>query len=474
MDCPALSVAADMSNVRIAEVEKDMVESKKPLRVLFVVTSRYWITAVEAHQIMKHNPQIRGVLCSVPILDELLERASYLEKKIDLVHFMVPVAGRRYLDRFEGNFPCVATIYHIEPGYSPEAISVNARADSVMIISEMWRSELIARGVPADRIFLMPNGVDTGVFCPPDKAERTSLRRSMGFAPDETVIGYSGQPGRDNGWRKGIDVFINALKVLVREGRRIAVVVGGPGWKAALSEIRALGIKTYHRSYVLDADEGAPMYRALDFFWVTSRIEGGPSPLVEAMSSGVCCISTKVGIAPEIIRDGINACLVDIEDATRIAVLTGKLMDGKDERERMGREARQTIVSTYDWSQTAKRASHLYEFTMHNFEQRFAPIDRQKVQLESGHNRDSDAESRKDNDDQLLLPEDAHWLEAQEQLLWARELCRMGERRVAFQFGWRASLIHPFSVRTWSFLSNLVLSDQARGLVRILRTSLRS
>jgi glycosyltransferase involved in cell wall biosynthesis len=438
------------------------------MRILFVVSSSYWITAVEAREIMRHNRDIRGVLCSVPVLDELLERAPYLAENIDLVHFMVPVAGRRYLDRFLGRFPCVTTIHHIEPSYAPEAISINSRADNIMIVSEMWRSALISRGVPADRIFLMPNGVDTRVFRPPGESERSRLRHSMGFTPDEVVIGFSGQPGRDNGWRKGLDVFIYALKILVGQGLRIAVVVGGPGWGTAIAKIRAMGIKVNKRPYVLIAEDGAPMYRALDFFWVTSRIEGGPVPLMEAMSSGVCCISTKVGIAPEVIQDGINGCLVDIEDAPRIAALTSNLMDSLEERERMGREARSTIVSEYDWSKTAKQASLLYNTAMINFERCYSLKSKQNPHLRADHSQGVLVEAPIDDGggSAILSPRDAQWLEAQEQLLWARELCRMGERRAALGLGWRACLTHPFSIRTWSFLANLVMSARALELGR--------
>jgi len=440
------------------------------MRVLFVVSSRYWITAEEARQIMKHNPQIKGVLCSVPLVDELLDRDPSLAGKFDLVHFMVPVAGRVHLKKFKGKIPCVATIHHIEPGYVPEAISINSRADSIMTVSEMWRSELISRGVPAERIILFPNGVDTSVFRPPIKSERSQLRREMGFAPDEIVIGFSGQPGRDHGWRKGLDVFIDALKILAGQGKRIVVVVGGPGWVAALAEIRAMGIKAYQRSYVLNAEDGAPMYRVLDFFWVTSRIEGGPVPLMEAMSSGVCCISTKVGIAPEIIKDGINGFLVNIEDATQIVAQTSKLMDSPEGRERLGREARNTIVSVYDWSQTAKQATLLYDTAMTNFKHSYSSTSKQNTHLRADRSQPVfDASFNDESDVAILSPRDTRWLEAQEQLLWARELCRMGERSAAFGLGWRASLKYPFSLRTWSFLANLVMHARQLKLGKLLR-----
>jgi glycosyltransferase involved in cell wall biosynthesis len=437
-------------------------QSSAPLRVLFVVDSRYWIIATEIREIMKHNAHIKGVLCSIPLLDELLDHAPYLIENVDLVHFMVPVAGRRYLNRFLGRLPCVTTIHHIEPGYAPEDIPINARADSIMVVAEMWRSELISRGVSADQIVHVPNGVNTSVFRPSNLSERSRLRHSMGFSPDETVIGFSGQPGRDHGWRKGLDVFMDALKILAGDKRRIAVVVGGPGWEVVLEKVCAMGIKVYRRPYVFNVEDGAPMYRALDFYWVTSRIEGGPVPLLEAMSSGVCCISTKVGVAPEVIQNGVNGCLVEIEDATRIAALTSKLMDNREERENMGREARSAIVSRYDWSKTSKQAPLLYDTARRNFEQRHPSLSKRNTHPDASHSAAIFAEASHLDSGDILSPKDARWLEAQEQLSWGRQLCRMGERRAAFDLGWRAFLRHPFSLHAWSFLANLILPRRDR------------
>ena len=169
------------------------------MRVLFVPDFSYWITAAIAEQINKHNPHIDGMMCSVPALYDLLKHVPNLIEKIDLVHFLVPVAGRSHLFRFQGKLPCVTTIHHIEPGYADDAVSINAEADAIMVISEMWRTDLISRGVSADRIVLVHIGVESSVFRPPSESERLRLRSRMGFAPDEYVIGFCGKPGQDGG-----------------------------------------------------------------------------------------------------------------------------------------------------------------------------------------------------------------------------------------------------------------------------------
>lgn len=424
------------------------------MRVLYVVASPYWVTAEVALQIIEHNPQISGLLCSVPLLNELFAREPHMEESIDLVHFMVPVAGRRYLPKFRGRLPCVSTIYHLEPSYSSDIVAENVEADAVMVMARMWREELVARGVPAERIFLLPVGVDTKLFRPAAASERFDIRHRYGFDPDDIVIGFSGSPSRDSGWRKGIDVFIDALKIVWGRNKSIGVVVGGPGWDSTLQEIQALGIKAYQRQYAVTVDQTAPMYRALDFYWVASRIEGGPLPLLEAMSSAVCCISSRVGMAPDVITDGTNGFIVDIEDPISMAKRTEMLIGQEVIRRGIARAARETIANRYDSSITAKRAPRLYEIALARFMKMYSLSNRPKSSNTSGIEASA-----------IISPQTAAWLHNQEQLIWARELSRIGERRAAMSFGWKACIKQPFSTRTWSFLSRLFLPDRI-GKVR--------
>jgi glycosyltransferase involved in cell wall biosynthesis len=441
---------------------------------LFIVGSTFWITGVEAQQILKHNDDLNGVICSVPVLDELLDRAPYLLDQIDLVHMMVPVAGRRYMKRFLGKMPCVGTIHHLEPGYAPEALSVNAQADCIMVVAHMWFNDLSSRGIPTKRLYLLPNGVDTDQFRPTPDNEREQIRQSFGFQESETVIGFAGQPGRDQGWRKGLDVFIEALKILVQNEQQISVLVGGPGWAPALSKIEALGIKGVRRPYVRDANEGAPMYSALDYFWVASRIEGGPVPLIEAMSAGICCISTKVGMATDIIEDGLNGCLVEIGDAQGLATLTGALMKDSGRRKKMSIAARETVVNNFDWSRTATGAPALYRQASENFRSRnLQPIRNSLSRTPPTSSKYLHGGTPHEGQG-LLTPQDRTWLDIQERLIWSRELCRLGERRAAILLAWRACLSAPLSVRTWSFLANLLLPRSVLELGRRAVAQFRS
>jgi glycosyltransferase involved in cell wall biosynthesis len=85
------------------------------------------------------------------------------------------------------------------------------------------------------------------------------------------------------------------------------------------------------------------LYHALDFYWVTSRIEGGPVPLLEAMSSEVCCLSTNVGLAREVVEHDVNALLLSMNDAGAFAEATLALWNDPERRAILGRAARETM-----------------------------------------------------------------------------------------------------------------------------------
>ena len=66
-----------------------------------------------------------------------------------------------------------------------------------------------------------------------------------------------------------------------------------------------------------------------DVFLLTSQREGGPTSLLEAMLIGTAVVSTKVGIVPDIIQDGINGFSAEIKDAKKLGKNIIELLDNK-------------------------------------------------------------------------------------------------------------------------------------------------
>ena len=95
-------------------------------------------------------------------------------------------------------------------------------------------------------------------------------------------------------------------------------MLSGPARGFVRRGLDELGIPFAHR--LLDRyEEIATLYAALDAYVVPSRQEGGPQGVLEAMASGVPVASTRVGQAAELIVDGVNGRLADVDDFEALA-----------------------------------------------------------------------------------------------------------------------------------------------------------
>jgi glycosyltransferase involved in cell wall biosynthesis len=106
-------------------------------------------------------------------------------------------------------------------------------------------------------------------------------------------------------------------------------------------ELERIGVP--HRHELLSSREDlARAYREVDVCLVTSRQEGGPKAVLEAMASGVPIVSTRVGQASELIRDGENGLLADVEDVDALADAVKRVHGDADLRARLRAAGRAT------------------------------------------------------------------------------------------------------------------------------------
>lgn len=411
------------------------------IRALFVPDSAFWVTATIARQIAHHNPWIEPTICSQFVLPELMRRGGHLADRIDVAHFLTPHIGTALLPEFEGKVPCVTTIYHVEDERSVEA---EPRSDAVMTICRQWHDYLVSVGVDPSKLVRITMGVQAEQFRPAEPAERAKLRARLGLPQEQLVVGFSAKRSSDSYNRKGTDVLIKAITALRRELPQAACLIIGPGW----SDIVALQVEQggvcLHLPFILERDDLAEVYRCLDVYWVTARIEGGPVPLIEAMSSGVCCVTTPVGMAPEIVRDGENGFLVPIDDGNTFVQRTAALAADPVLRKRMAQAARRTILDGYRWQQTTRSAWQLYATAIERFQRRFP-------QAVAPRLAEPDAFPAALKMDELsAVPADLKsWVRAMEEITFMRDLQNMGASKAASRLAFRAIRNQPWDRQIW-------------------------
>lgn len=230
------------------------------------------------------------------------------------------------------------------------------RLSRIVASATLVRDRLVGLGVPSDKIAVIPIGCETKRFVPPTPEQRQAARERFGIRPDEIAIGSFQKDGE--GWGsgdtpkliKGPDVFLASVERLARDVP-VFVLLGGPARGYVRSGLERLGIRyAYH--YAPDRDELAKLYHPLDLYLVTSREEGGPMALMESMSSYVPVVSTRVGMAPDLIEDGVSGALVEVGDVEAI-VDRAKALLGAPDRAGMLASARQSVLRT-DWSVVAR------------------------------------------------------------------------------------------------------------------------
>lgn len=256
--------------------------------------------------------------------------------------------------------PRVLSIFHVVEdwegtGRIPDLAAI---VDIVHTSCDLTVEKLVHLGVPHSKIVKVPLGVDAGLFRPPSREERTAIRWMLEIPDDAVAVGSFQKDGV--GWGngdepkliKGPDIFCEALELLAHR-YPVHVILTGPARGYVKKRLAAAGIPYSHR-YLADFKQLYRYYHALDLYLVTSRNEGGPKAVLEAMASGAPLVTTAVGMAPEVVQDGVNGRICAAPDPEAIAEAAASLLDDVAGRAAVITAGRIT-AEEYSWAAIAAR-----------------------------------------------------------------------------------------------------------------------
>jgi len=162
---------------------------------------------------------------------------------------------------------------------------------------------------------------------------------------------------------KGQHILIEACSTLRAWGRefRLVIVGAGPDEHALRASVveHQLGQHVVFTG-ALNQDEVQAWYRQSDVFALPSFAEGIPVVLMEAMASGVPCVTTRITGIPELIRDGIDGFLVTPSDSQELADTLAMLMDDPELRRELGEAGRARVGAHYDLAQNVARLGRIF------------------------------------------------------------------------------------------------------------------
>ncbi|MFW9973516.1 MAG: DNA gyrase subunit A, partial [Candidatus Odinarchaeota archaeon] len=150
---------------------------------------------------------------------------------------------------------------------------------------------------------------------------------------------------------KGPDIFCEVIKRLNKDFD-IHVFLTGPARGYVKNQLLSNGIPFTH-VFLKNYFELTDCYNVLDLYIISSRTEGGPLALLECMATGVPIVSTKVGMVPELINNGINGFVSEIEDIENLYENCKKILSNYDIKEKIINNGFETIQS-YSWEKVIK------------------------------------------------------------------------------------------------------------------------
>lgn len=254
---------------------------------------------------------------------------------------------------FHGYFGPIATrtFLSIERG-------LGRLTDRTLAVSESQRRELARYGVaPWEQIEVMPLGLELERFthC---EARRGELRAELGLPSDAPLVGIVARlvPIKDH------DTFLRACRRVADRLPAARFLVVGDGERRgeieALAGTLGLGDRTLFLGWRHDLDR---LYADVDVVALTSRNEGLPVAVIEAMASARPVVATRVGGVPDLVRDGATGLLAPPGDTGAIANALLRLLEDSHLAARMGQAGREAAYPRYTSGRLVANVRDLYE-----------------------------------------------------------------------------------------------------------------
>lgn len=187
-------------------------------------------------------------------------------------------------------------------------------------------------------------GTDIHKFKPP--ADKAAAKKKLGINPKYTIIGYCGRISRE----KDLPTLYRAFVQLHKGNPDTRLMVVGSG----IEEHTVLFKNKKGAMMFGSVDDVVPHLQAMDIFVLPSLIETTSLATMEAMSCGLAVLSTRVGLAKEYIRHKYNGVFFPKRNAYILRKKIEKLVNDKESRLRLGRNARKTIEEEFSWERTVK------------------------------------------------------------------------------------------------------------------------
>ena len=225
-----------------------------------------------------------------------------------------------------------------------------ARYHRVIVFSKIQQDLLVRLGVPAEKVAVIPNGVEPMKYTP----GLSTLKQELNA---DRIFVYQGRLAPE----KNVEAMLKAWRQAeMRPGSKL-VIVGNGILAASLMSLYGAEDGIVWLGFVADEQRRIEILQAADVFILPSLVEGLSLSLLEAMSCGAACLATDVGADGEVLEDGAGIILNPQRVTTQLHTLLPVLQDHPEITALLGQKARQRVLERYTLSDNIRQVEAMYD-----------------------------------------------------------------------------------------------------------------
>jgi len=318
---------------------------------------------VKSWRVNIHDCGLRGAYTYV-LSAALKRRQLHVKRRYDLEHyfFSMPTGLLTLIPGIRRRIPYIVSLRGSDvPGYDPNNLKVERihklmkpvtrriwhRAEKVVALSDAL-AQTARQTAPDLDIDVIPNGIDTDQFSPPERRQPKSTIRLI------TVARLLE--------RKGIQTILEACAKPTLLPISLQIIGTGPYEAELRNMVESLRLSECVEFVGYVPNEELPKYyRKSDIFVLPSETESFGLVFAEAMSCGLPIAASDVGGIPETVRHGIDGLLCPPGDPALLRANIRRLMSNADARLKMSDSQRQRILTNYPWEHIAARYLEVYQ-----------------------------------------------------------------------------------------------------------------
>jgi glycosyltransferase involved in cell wall biosynthesis len=318
------------------------------------------VSELEKRGALVHCLHAKGnwdIFFRMPELRQLVRR-----EKIDLIHAHLPMAGViARLAALPLGVPVVYTEHNLMERYHPVTRFLNrytfGMQKAAIAVSEDVEASIRKQVPRAQRLRTITNGIDVAAFARQPEAA-AKLRGVLGIAPDALVIGFVAVFRE----QKQLPVWLEVAKRVSSNfpDARFLLVGDGPLRPEVDRLIEQLDLKERVILPGLVQEDIPVWFSVMDIFFMSSRFEGLPLALLEAMAASCAVVATQVGGVPEVVAAGISGTLVDYRDKEAMQKSLEDYLKDRAKREAHAKAAAQRVAQSFSIARMTQELEAVY------------------------------------------------------------------------------------------------------------------